>query len=60
MGERACLGKDFAFLEMHLIIPMILQKFRLRPPPGSKITSQLSLALGNRPSINHMILEHLY
>jgi len=59
-GERTCIGRDFAFLEMHLIIPMILQKFRLRPPPGSKITSQLSLALGNRPSINHMILEHLY
>jgi cytochrome P450 len=36
-GPRRCLGATFAMMELKLIVPMILQRYRLALPPGTRV-----------------------
>jgi cytochrome P450 len=36
-GPRMCIGAAFATTEMKLVLPMILQRFRLDLPPGARV-----------------------
>ena len=36
-GPRRCLGATFAMMELKLIVPMILQRYRLALPPGARV-----------------------
>jgi cytochrome P450 len=36
-GARLCIGAAFATMEMKIVLPMILQRFRLEVPPGARI-----------------------
>ena len=36
-GPRMCIGAAFATTEMKLVLPMILQRFRLSIPPGARV-----------------------
>ncbi len=36
-GPRRCLGATFALMELKLIVPMILQRYRLAVPPDTRV-----------------------
>lgn len=36
-GPRRCLGATFAMLELQMILPIILQRFHLTVPPGTRV-----------------------
>lgn len=36
-GSRRCLGATFAMLELQMVLPIILQRFRLEVPPGTRV-----------------------
>lgn len=36
-GPRRCLGATFAMMELRLVLPTILQRFRLSVPPGTRV-----------------------
>lgn len=44
-GPRVCIGNTFALLEMALIIPMVLQKYRLDLLPGHPVVPKTSVTL---------------
>ena len=44
-GPRRCIGDNFATLEMRLVVPMIVQKFRLQVASGVPITPAPALTL---------------
>jgi cytochrome P450 len=39
-GPRLCLGAAFATMEMKIVLPLIMQRFRLELRPGAKIDRQ--------------------
>jgi cytochrome P450 len=57
IGEKSCIGRDFVFLEVLLIIPMLLQRFRFRLPPGTTVRSEITTPTANRPNISRVILQ---
>jgi cytochrome P450 len=36
-GQRRCLGATFALMELKLVLPMILQRYRLAVPDGTRV-----------------------
>jgi cytochrome P450 len=36
-GPRACIGSALAMLEMQLVVPMVVERFRLRLAPGHRV-----------------------
>jgi cytochrome P450 len=55
-GARQCIGKNLALMEAQLIIPMVLQKFRLRLVPNHPVEAEPSLTLRPRYGLK-MILQ---
>ena len=47
-GPRGCIGFPFAMLDMHLIIAMVLQRFRLSLSPGHPIDYEPAISLRQR------------
>lgn len=45
MGPRGCAGFNFGWQEMLIIIPTIIQKFRLELPAGARIDREIKVAL---------------
>ena len=56
MGPRNCLGRHFAALEAMLILPMVLQRFRLDLVPGYPVEPEPMITLRPRDGI-HMRLH---
>jgi len=50
-GPRFCIGNAFAMMEMQLIVPMLLQKFRLDLMPGFQLKLDASVTLRPRTGI---------
>lgn len=44
-GPRQCIGKSLALLETHLVLPMILQRYRLELEPGREVRTEPELSL---------------
>lgn len=53
-GPRVCIGMGLAMMEMHLIIAMIAQSFRLRLLPGQQVRPEPTLTL--RPSLGTLFV----
>jgi cytochrome P450 len=47
-GPRGCIGFPFAMLEMHLVLPRILQRFRLGLVPGFPVEPEAAISLRQR------------
>lgn len=39
-GARMCIGRDFSLIEAHLIVAMVLQRFRLHVQPGYPVVPE--------------------
>ena len=50
-GPRLCIGNNFALMEMQLIIPMILQEFKLSKIPGQEIKKEPLLTMRQSPHL---------
>jgi cytochrome P450 len=44
-GPRGCIGFPFAMLELHLVLPRILQRFRLDLVPGHAVVAEAAISL---------------
>jgi cytochrome P450 len=44
-GPRVCLGDRFAMMEMQIILPMIVRRYRLTPDPGHRVEVDPSVTL---------------
>jgi enediyne biosynthesis protein E7 len=44
-GPHLCIGQDMALVEMTIVVAMIVQRFRLRPAPGSDVRPKALLDL---------------
>jgi cytochrome P450 len=44
-GPRGCIGFPFAMLELHLVLPRILQRFRLSLVPGYPVEPEAAISL---------------
>ncbi len=51
MGPRNCLGRHFAIMEAMLIVPMVLQKFRLDLVPGHPVAPEPMITLRPKDGI---------
>lgn len=56
-GPRACIGSQFAMMEMQLIVSMVAQRFRLRLRPGHPLDLESVATLRPRHDLM-MSLEH--
>ena len=52
-GPRACIGDRFAMMEMQLILPMMLQRYRVEPVAGHEVETDPSVTL--RPKNGVMV-----
>lgn len=50
-GAHACLGTSFAVMQFKIILVLLLQRYRLTTPPGTKIETQMKIALATRQGI---------
>jgi cytochrome P450 len=50
-GQRMCIGRHFAMLEMQLILSMVAQRYRLRLAPGHPVVPQAGTSLRARDGI---------
>lgn len=46
-GPRQCIGGFFGLTEMHLVLPMILQRFRVDLVPGHRVVPKPGITLGH-------------
>jgi cytochrome P450 len=44
-GSRRCIGAEFATMEMKLVLPLILQRFRVEPSPDTTVNYKLNISL---------------
>lgn len=55
-GPHLCIGRDFAMLEMQIILSMVLQRYQLELVPGSRIEAEPLITL--RPKYGmHMLVN---
>ena len=47
-GPHQCVGNDFALMEAAIILSMVLQRYRLRMPPGTVVEPEQTLTLRPR------------
>jgi cytochrome P450 len=47
-GPRACIGASMAMLEIQLVLAQLLQRFRVTPVPGFKVTPQAVVTFKTR------------
>jgi len=47
-GAHACLGTSFAVMQFKIITALLLQRYRLTTPPGTKIETKMKIALSTR------------
>jgi cytochrome P450 len=55
-GPRRCLGATFAMMELRLAVPMIVQRFRIEVPDGTRVDRSgtvLSFPRGGLPIVLH-------
>ncbi len=54
-GPRQCVGKDFALMQMKLLVAMVAQKFTLRVVPGHKVEFSAALTLEPKGGLPMMV-----
>jgi cytochrome P450 len=57
-GSRMCLGSTFAMTEMKIVLPLILARYQLVPPPDAKVDYAASIFLAPRrglPMVLHPV-----
>jgi cytochrome P450 len=45
VGQRLCIGKEFALLEGPLILAMLAQRYSMKPVPGRKVDVHVGTTL---------------
>lgn len=45
-GPRMCLGATFAMMEMKIVLPMVLQRFRLDMQPNTEVNRHVTVTMG--------------
>jgi cytochrome P450 len=50
-GPRQCIGNSFALMEMQLVLPMILQRFRVSAVPGYPVRPMPKATLRPGPEV---------
>jgi cytochrome P450 len=50
-GAHACLGTAFVMMQFKIILALLLQRYRLTTPPGTKIETHVKIALSTRQGI---------
>jgi cytochrome P450 len=50
-GPRQCIGKSFASVELQLVLPMLVQAYRIRPLPGHPVEPQALVTLRPRQGL---------
>ncbi len=50
-GQRQCIGEDFAMLEMLLIVPLVVRRFRLALDPTHRVEAEPGVTLRPRGGI---------
>ncbi len=56
-GKRSCVAKNFAFLELVLIVGMLVQRFSLSLKKGEKLSRKYIAAAFMRPTLNTVQIE---
>ena len=54
-GPRLCIGNNFALMEMQLIVPMILQRFKLNKPAGFKFEIDPLITMRPKPEMKMVL-----
>jgi cytochrome P450 len=47
-GPRMCIGASFATMEIKLVLAMLLSRFRLELPPGSRVDPRVAITMAPR------------
>lgn len=47
-GVHACLGASFAAMQLKIVLALLLQRYQLTIPPGTKIETQMKITLSAR------------
>jgi cytochrome P450 len=50
-GPRMCIGASFALMEIKLVLAVLLQRFRLSLPPGTRIGRAVSITMRPDPGL---------
>jgi cytochrome P450 len=56
-GSRMCLGSTFAMTEMKIVLPLILARYQLVPPPNAKVDYAASIFLAPRRGLPMRLLS---
>jgi cytochrome P450 len=54
-GPRACIGAGFAMMEGQVILAMLVQRYRLAPAPGERVTTAAGITLRPRGPVRTRI-----
>jgi len=56
-GKRACIGKNFALLELIIVTAMLGGRFEFELPPGFRLTRQFIASVFVRPSLDQVLIR---
>ncbi len=56
-GKRACLGKNFALLELIIATAMLGGRFEFELPPGFRLTRRFIASVFVRPNLDHVLIR---
>lgn len=57
-GPRSCIGNGLALLEMHLVVAMVAQRYRLTLVPGCRVHLDPGLTLRPRPAVPMLLHQN--
>jgi cytochrome P450 len=56
-GPRACIGLSFALMEIKIVLAIILQRFRLAPPAGTRVDRSVTITMRPKPALHVRIFK---
>lgn len=56
-GARTCIGMSFALMEIKIVLAILLQRFRLAPPPYERVDHSISITLRPKPGLRMRVFE---
>ena len=56
-GPRLCIGREFALMELQLVLPVLLQAFRFAPVPGQRVELLPQITLRSRYPLRYTLTQ---